>query len=174
MLGGAPRYGAYTPLMNPEQTQVLRQLLQGQRIASLGTLRDGEPYVSMVPFALLPEESGFVIHVSQLSPHTKDMLESPRVSLLVVAPDTPGTPPQALARITIQGRAEHYTASGPGYVAAREAYLARFPQAVNIFELPDFSLFAIRPSSIRFIAGFAQAVTLTPEALATALKKGTA
>lgn len=159
--------------MNSEQIQVLRQLLQGQRIASLGTLHGGAPYVSMIPFALLPEGSGLVIHVSQLSPHTKDMLESPRVSLLVVAPDTPDTPPQALARITMQGRAEQYTASGPGYGAARDAYLVRFPQAVNIFELPDFSLFAIRPSSIRFIAGFAQAMTLTPEAFATALKRGT-
>lgn len=155
--------------MYAEQTQALRQLLRGQRIASLGTLREGEPYVSMVPFALLPDGSGFVIHVSHLSPHTRDMLESPRVSLLVVASETPGTPPQAVARITIQGRAEPLAASAPDHAAAREAYLSRFPQAVTIFELPDFSLFAIRPSSIRFIGGFAQAVTLTPEALATAL-----
>jgi len=157
--------------VNAEQIQALRKLLEGQSIASLGTLREGEPYVSMVPFALLPEGSGFVIHVSQLSSHTEDMLESPRVSLLVVAPETPGTPPQAVARITIQGRAEQYTVSAPGYVAAREAYLSRFPQAIDIFELSDFSLFAIRPSSIRFIAGFAQAVTLTPGAFATALHK---
>lgn len=157
--------------MNPAQTQMLRQLLHSQRIASLGTLHEGEPYVSMVPFALLPEGSGLVIHVSRLSPHTNDMLESPRVSVLVVAPDTPGTIPQALARVTIQGRAERFAASGPGDAAAREAYLARFPQAVNILELPDFSLFAIRPFSIRFIAGFAQAATLTPEAFAAALKE---
>jgi hypothetical protein len=44
----------------------------------------------MVPFALLPNASAFVIHVSQLSSHTKDMVESPRVSLLVVVPDTGG------------------------------------------------------------------------------------
>jgi putative heme iron utilization protein len=158
--------------VNPEQNQALRKLLEAQRISALGTLRDGEPFVSMVPFALLAEGSGFVIHVSQLSSHTEDMLESPRVSLLVVAPETAGTPPQAVPRITVQGRAEQYTVSTRGYAAAREAYLSRFPQTVNIFELPDFSLFAIRPSSIRFIGGFAQAVTLTPEAFATALHKG--
>jgi putative heme iron utilization protein len=156
--------------MNPEQTQLLRRLLESQRIASLGTLHAGEPYVSMVPFALLPEGSGVVIHVSQLASHTRDMSESPRVSLLVVAPEIPGTPPQATARVTIQGRAERYEDSAPGYAEAREAYLSRFPQAVDIFELSDFSLFAIRPLSIRFIGGFAQAVTLTPGAFATALK----
>jgi putative heme iron utilization protein len=158
--------------MNADQTRALRELLQGQRIASLGTLRDGEPHVSMTPFAILPGGSGFVIHVSELSPHTRDMLESPRVSLMVVAPHTPDTPPQALARVTLQGRAEPCTESGPGYAAAKDAYLARFPEAAGIFELPGFSLFAIRPSSIRFIAGFAQAVTLTPEAFATAVNKG--
>jgi putative heme iron utilization protein len=156
--------------VNPERTQALRKLLQGQPIASLGTLHEGEPYVSMVPFALLKEGAALVIHVSQLASHTKDMLESPRVSLLVIAPETPGTPPQAVARITVQGEAERCTVSTPGYAAARETYLSRFPQAVGIFELPDFSLFAIRPSSIRFVGGFAQAVTLSPEAFAAALE----
>ena len=61
--------------------------------------------------------------------------------------------------------------STPGYAAAREAYLSRFPQAVDTFALPDFSLFAIRPLSIRFIAGFAQAVTLTPTVFATSLRQ---
>ncbi len=155
--------------MNPGQTESLRRLFEGQRIASLGTLHQGDPYVSMVPFALLPDASALVIHVSQLSSHTKDMLESPRVSLLVIAPDTGDAPAQARARVTVLGRAEHCTASTPGYPAAQEAYLSRFPQAASTFALPDFFLFAIRPLSIRFIAGFAQALTLTPTAFATAL-----
>lgn len=155
--------------MNPEQTQSLRRIFHEQQIASLGTLHEGEPYVSMVPFVLLPDASALVIHVSQLSSHTKDMVESPRVSLLVVAPDAADAPAQALARVTIQGRAERYGESTPGYSSAREAYLSRFPQAVSTFALPDFFLFAIRPLSIRFIAGFAQALTLTPTGFATAL-----
>ena len=47
--------------------------------------------------------------------------------------------------------------------------ISRVPQAVSTFALPDFFLFAIRPLSIRFIAGFAQALTLTPTAFANAL-----
>ena len=159
-------------VMNAAQTQALRDLLQGQRIASLGTLHEGAPCVSMVPFALLPGGSGFVIPVSRLSSHTRDMLESPRVGLLVVATESPETPAQALARVTIQGGAEQVTDPGPGYAPAREAYLSRFPQAVDMFELSDFSLFALHPTSIRFIGGFAQAETLTPEAFANALSDG--
>lgn len=111
-----------------------------------------------------------MVHVSQLASHTKDMLDSPRVSLMVVAPVTSDKPPQATARATVQGRAEQIADSDPDYAAAREAYLATFPQSVDMFELADFSLFAIRPLSIRLISGFAQAVTLTPGAFATALK----
>ena len=84
--------------MNPAHAQTLRDLLQAQRIASLGTLHQGEPYVSMVPFAILPGGSGFV-------------------------------------------------------------------------NFSDFSLFAILPQSIRFVGGFAQATTITPEVLAEVLSK---
>jgi hypothetical protein len=159
--------------VNADQARALRALVHGQHIASLGTLHDGAPWVSMTPFALLPRASGFVLHVSQLSSHTQDMLESPRVSLLVVAGDGAGGPPQSRARLTVQGRAEQLTEPDPGYGSAREAYLARFPEAAGTFELADFSLFAIRPLSVRFIAGFAQALTLSPEAFATALNERT-
>jgi len=78
--------------MNPGYAQTLRELLRAQQVAALGTLHKGHPYVSMVPFAMLPGGTGFVIHVSQLAAHTKDMLLSPHVSLLVVAPPTPDVP----------------------------------------------------------------------------------
>ncbi|OGA13719.1 MAG: hypothetical protein A3G25_05460 [Betaproteobacteria bacterium RIFCSPLOWO2_12_FULL_63_13] len=75
--------------MNPEHARILRELLRTQEVAALGTLHEGRPYVSMVPFAMLPRGKGFVIHVSRLASHTGDMLLSPGVSLLVVASPTP-------------------------------------------------------------------------------------
>jgi hypothetical protein len=38
-----------------------------------------------------------------------------------------------------------------------------------LFSFADFSLFAIWPDSIRFVGGFAQATTLSPETLAEVL-----
>jgi hypothetical protein len=125
----------------------------------------------MVPFAVLPGGSGFVIHVSQLSAHTKDMLSNPRVSLLVVAPQRAEIPAQALARITIQGDAMQYNDSVPGHAEAKLTYLSRFPQSSDMFNFSDFSLFAILPRSIRLVGGFAQAKTITPEVLAEILSK---
>ena len=155
--------------MKIAHAQALRDLLETQRIAALGTLHEGAPYVSMVPFAILPGGSGFVIHVSRLSAHTIDMLSSPEVSLLVVAPQSPEIPAQAVARVTIQGRAMQYNESVPGHAEAKQAYLSRFPQSSEMFNFSDFSLFAIMPRSIRFIGGFAQAATITPETLAEVL-----
>ena len=154
--------------MNPDLANVLRSVLQTQHIASLGTLHQGEPYVSMVPFALLPG-GVFVIHVSALAAHTKDMLASPRVSLLVIAPPDGQTPAQAVARVTLQADAQPLDDSLPEHAEARAAYLARFPQSAQTFELSDFSLFAIRPRSLRVVGGFAQAKTVTPEGLAKVL-----
>ncbi|UCG98793.1 MAG: pyridoxamine 5'-phosphate oxidase family protein [Burkholderiales bacterium] len=157
--------------MSAPRFELLRLLLRRQTLAALGTLHRGEPYVSMVPFALDEATPEFLIHVSSLSPHTRDMLEHRRVSLLVVAPDDGGAP-QARARATIQGDAAPLDAGSPRHASARALYLRRFPQAAEIFALPDFSLFAIRPDSVRFIGGFAQAVGLTPELFARALGEG--
>ncbi len=55
--------------MTPTQADTLRQLLEQQDIAALGTLHRGEPFVSMGPFALLPEGRGLVMHASRLATH---------------------------------------------------------------------------------------------------------
>jgi putative heme iron utilization protein len=158
--------------MTPAHAQTLRNLLRTQEVAALGTLHKGQPYVSMVPFALQPGGTDFIIHVSQLAAHTKDMLAHPQVSLLVIAPPTPEVMAQELARITVQGEAVQLVAGTPGHAEAKAAYLAQFPQSEMMFGFSDFSLFAIVPESIRFVGGFAQATTISPETLAEALRQG--
>lgn len=158
--------------MSAPYAQPLRELLQAQQVASLGTLHKGQPYVSMVPFTLLPGGTDFIIHVSQLAAHTRDMLSSPQVSLLVIAPPTPEVMAQELARITVQGQAKQLSGDTPDHAAARAAYLARFPLSEPMFGFADFSLFAIVPASIRFVGGFAQATTISPETFASVLSEG--
>ena len=156
--------------MDRAHSERIRSLVEGQEVAALGTLHDGEPYVSMVPYALLPEGAGFVIHVSSLAAHTKDMIASPAVSLMITAAPSPEVPPQALARITVRGEAVRIPVEAPIHELAKRLYLERFPQSAQTFELGDFALFAIRPRQARYVGGFAQAKTITAEALAQALK----
>ena len=151
--------------MNETQAHALTHLLKTQEVAALGTLHDGEPFVSMVPFALHPAGAGFVIHVSQLAAHTKDMLSTPAVSLLVIASPAPDVPAQARPRVTIQGTATRCGENDPRHAAARAAYLTRFPDSAPMFGFSDFSLFIIEPRQARFVGGFGQATSVGAETL---------
>ena len=71
--------------MEAAEVVALKALLIDHPIAALATLHNGDPAVSMVPFAMLSSGAGFVIHVSQLATHTQDMLDHPAVALLVTA-----------------------------------------------------------------------------------------
>jgi heme iron utilization protein len=154
--------------MNRELTVILRQLIQNRMTAALGTLHEGGPFVSMVPYAV-GRAGSFILHVSRLAAHTRDMMDHPDVSLLITEPEGSGKMPQALARVTVQGRAQGLERDSEKNTEAREIYLSRFPDAAPLFEFSDFKIFVIEPVSARVIAGFGQAVTITGEELAAVL-----
>jgi heme oxygenase (biliverdin-IX-beta and delta-forming) len=149
-------------------------LLSTRQVAALGTIHEGAPYVSAVPFAFLEDGSAFLVHVSELAAHTHDMLAEPRVSLLLMAPESAETLPQSLPRLTVLGRANRIEEDAPLHARAKARYLERFPDSEQMFGFADFSLFAIVPESLRWIGGFAGAQSLGPEALAEAAQSGKA
>jgi putative heme iron utilization protein len=146
------------------EAQALRALIAAQPIAALGTLRAGadgpEPFVSMVPVAWPAGSADAVIHVSALSPHTRDLLSNPRVSLMLVAPRSTGDEPLALARLSLQADAMPLDPGSPAHAAAEAAYRARFPGSDLTFGLGDFRLVSLRTRSARFVAGFGRAHAL--------------
>ncbi len=104
--------------MNAAMSRLLRELITHHRVAALGTLQDGAPYVSLVPFALAADGRGLIIHVSQLAAHTQNMVRERDVSVLVAEPDGPDKLPQGLARVTIEGIAHLLEPVDPDYSAA--------------------------------------------------------
>lgn len=150
----------------------LLSLLRAQPVGALGTIQAGEPFVSMVPFVLVPGQTVLAIHVSQLAQHTRHMLAHPAVSLMVVAPLSSlpsGTSALELPRLTLQCQAQPCGADAPGHAQARAAYLARFPESEDLFGFADFSLFTLVPQQARWVGGFAQARTLAQAELGQAL-----
>ncbi len=148
---------------------ILRDLLSAQPLAALGTMQGGEPFVSMVPFAINPASGQLIIHVSTLAAHTKHMLENARVSLMLMAAPSPDVSAQATPRVTIQGTAAQLDKASSEYEEAKAVYIERFPQSLDLFGFADFSLFAVTPTSARFVAGFAQAMTMSAEEFCSAL-----
>jgi putative heme iron utilization protein len=146
----------------------LRRLLDRQTVAALATLHGDEPGVSMVPFALFTAADGgtrIVIHVSELATHTRDMQRHARVALLVTGEAEPEVTPLARPRVALQCDAAELPRLAKDYIAAKKAYVGRFPDARPIFDLGDFSLFVLKPVSARLVAGFGKAFGLVAEPL---------
>ena len=68
-----------------------------------------------------------VIHVSGLAAHTRNLRNTPAVSLMVMRAEVAGDPVHALPRVTVGGRAELLDIANPIGQVCRAAYLARFP-----------------------------------------------
>lgn len=157
--------------MDDDDARSLRRLLDTRPVGALGTLHRGEPAVSMVPFVLAAGDMRLLLHVSALAPHTRDMREHARVSLLVMAEPGADLSPQALPRVALQADAMPLPREGADYEAARAVYLERFPDAALTFELADFSIVALQPVSARLVAGFGRATSLVGDALADWLRR---
>jgi putative heme iron utilization protein len=157
--------------MNSQALGTLAALLHRRNVAALGTLQGTDPYVSMVPFAISPDGLALVIHVSRLAAHTQNLMSHDRVSLLVTESEESGKMAQSLARVTVQGQARGLPREDPDYPALRDAYLERFPDAAELFQFADFLLIRIDVQSARYVAGFAQAQTLTSAAFARAVRE---
>ena len=155
-------------------TRALRELLQQQRTAALGTVApDGAPFVSLVPYALHSAQTGLVIHVSGLAAHTGHLQREPRVSLLVSESAAPTAPVHALARVTLQAHAELLTPNSPEALACKALYLQRFPDAQAMTELGDFRFVLLRLQTARQVAGFGAARSLDTEEIRRALGPST-
>lgn len=157
--------------MKDETAVRAAELARRCKVAALGTLREGAPSVSMVPYAICGDPFAFIVLVSALAAHTREMLANGNVGLMSVEPESDAQPPHALPRVSMRGKAQPVAQDDPRYGAARAAYGARFPEMTGLFALGDFTLFAIVPTEVRVVAGFAQAASITPAALARGLRR---
>lgn len=151
--------------MDQVSQEKLARLLREQRLASLGTLREGAPLVSLVLFSPAADFSAFYFLASQLAQHTQDIQKDPRISLMIAETDLGRQDPQTLARLSIRGQAEVMTSLDEDYTSARSAYIRRFPESEPLFSFGDFSLYRLKPQTARYVAGFARAFNLVPQDL---------
>lgn len=160
-----------TPSHVPRLTVELAILLHTQRVAALGTLdAQGQPFVSMVPYAIALEPGVLVLHVSGLAAHTAHMARAPGVTALVMRSEVAGEPVHALPRVTLNARAEPLASGHALYAPCRAAYLQRFPDAEPMTALPDFRFVALHLLQARQVAGFGAARSVDFETLQEALR----
>src|SRR5712671_4132578 len=116
-----------------EQARTLVHLAPSGALGTLSRRHPGHPFVSVVPYS--PDERGRpLVLISGLAMHTQNLDADPRASLLVV--QAGHEDPLAMARVTLMGRAQRLPAADRP--AAREAYLARHPNAVHWVDYGGF------------------------------------
>src|SRR5690348_15022561 len=98
-------------------------LIRTERIAHLGTLRQGAPMAGMTLYLASAAFDAFHVHVSRLAWHTQDMLQDPRVVLSIAETDDRRPDPFTLMRISIRGEATQLKGDNPGL---KEDWLRRF------------------------------------------------
>lgn len=142
----------YDPTIpTPTHAEYARTLMAGARDATLCTLaadRDGHPYGSLVLFGVLDGDP--ILLISTLAEHTKNLRSDRRCSLLVSAAGPEN--PLALGRITIVATGEPL--EGDQALPAREAFLAKNPDAAFYADFGDFQFWRLRVQDIRYIGGF--------------------
>jgi putative heme iron utilization protein len=140
--------------VDAQTSLLLKGLILKERLAHLGTLRNGAPMVSMTLYMPAQDFSAFYVHVSRLAWHTQDMLQDARVALSVAESDDRRADPFTLMRVSVRGEALNIPNGEEQFSRLKKAWLERFPaQAIN-FELADFSFWKITPRDARFVAGF--------------------
>ncbi len=147
--------------MDVNSLRKLAGLIRGNRVAALGTLRDGAPLVTLVVYSVADDFSEFFLHASRLAHHTQDIMRDPRVSLMIAETDAHVEDPQALARVSIRGEAVAIAPAEMRHDAIKRRYLEKFPLSAQNFELADFALYRIAPESARFVAGLGKIFNLT-------------
>jgi heme iron utilization protein len=151
--------------MNDDDRQLLRALLSEQRVLALSVVADGEPLVGLLPYVPTENLGGALIHASRLAQHSRGLLPGAPVAGLIHQQDGPQADPMQLPRVVLQGSVVALERGSSEYETARQRYQARFPDSAQTFALGDFSLYELRWSRGRLVAGFGRALNLSRESL---------
>ncbi len=154
------------PSAHVKPARLTRSLLARSRQGALATLMPGSgaPYCSLVNVASAPDGSPILL-ISRLAVHTKNILNDPRVSLMLDE-RAPGDPLEG-ARIMLTGTAEE--ARDDDAAMLKRRYLAAHPSAEEFVGFRDFSFFRIVPGGVHLVAGFGRIVDLAPKDFLTDL-----
>ncbi len=135
-----------------------RKLLRSARQASLATVLQGQPFVSLVTPAIAAD-GGVLLLLSDLSEHTRHLRADARCSILVAGMAN-GPNPQTTPRLTANA-----TATIADTPADRARFLAIHPYAELYAGFGDFHLWRLTLTGGLFVGGFAVAHRLAGDAL---------
>jgi len=145
--------------LTPQQTcAALRTSVMSVQLATLGS--DGKPHCGYTPFVF--DENDIIIFVSQLSLHTRDLLQCAEVSAMLIEDEQSARQIYARTRLTLQCQAKPVAHDDARFDQLLDKLEARHGATVSLIRgLPDFILFRLVPKSGMFVMGFGKAFHLS-------------
>ena len=120
-------------------------------LSTLSIREDGAVYPFGSLVAVATDARGFpLLLLSTLAEHTKNLVASPRASLLFA--DHAAEDPLANARVTLLGEVKRVHDDDLAFV--RDTYLAAHPEATTYVGFKDFAFYRLEVSEVRMVAGF--------------------
>lgn len=129
----------------------------------LGTTAfNGEPDASVAP-AILDSAGAFLVYVSTLSSHTRNLVDTKRASVLLIEDENSAHHLLARKRLTCRCAASLIDRGSDGFVAAMAEFKTKFGTVMDHLErMQDFQLIRLAPWQGRLVTGFGQAYEVDP------------
>lgn len=141
-----------------EFTKRYRELMAYQQTCLISTASgNGVPNISYAPF--IRDHAGcFYIYVSERADHTVNLLNNPKASIMFIRSESESHNLFARERAVLNCNVDEINRDTEIYAQQIAALKKKFGKVVSVLSaLPDFHLFALRPESGKYIAGFGQA-----------------
>jgi len=144
-----------------------KALLESCMSLQLSTIGDdGFPHCGYTPFLFDADgtDAGLKFHVfvSELSVHTRDMLQTPKASIMIIEDEVASKQVFARTRVTYKCEVRAIERDHADYADVLDRFEQRQGNTVSLLrELPDFHLIRLRPLSGQFVMGFGKAFSLS-------------
>jgi len=131
---------------------------------------DGKPLASYAPY-VLDDQEALCAYLSELAPHTRNLMTNPRVSLLFINEEHEARNPFARERLVLECRAEQVPEAESEPLLQKMS--DRFGNTLDLLRsLPDFHLFRFQVKTGSYIQGFGKAWSLRGNRLAIEALRG--
>jgi len=159
--------------MNPETskpglTEILREARQFHEAYDsllMATARQNEPVATYAPY-VRDDHSRFYVYVSELSAHTRNLMNNPRASLLFIEDESRAQHLFGRKRVTYTCQAEPVSRDSEEFASIMDRFKDKHGKFMDMLrELRDFHLIRLIPEHANYVRGFAQAYELYGEGL---------
>lgn len=141
-----------------------------QSIVMATVSSDGVPDASYTPY-ILDDSGDIFIFVSELAQHTKNLINSAKVSLLWIANEEESRNLFARRRLTLQCDVKESQPDSAQWNTALTRMQHSHGKTIEVLRsLPDFHLFRLEPQHGNYVRGFGQAFTASGDELHSWLK----